>query len=166
MFLLTRIDIEKYLEENHIIARHDESNDDNIYTRNKIRNIVIPYIQREFNPNIINSLERLSFIAKEQENYIDKKIDEIYKNICISYNKSEIVLNLKEFNKLDKLLEKKIILYSIHKLFGNTKGIEKIHIEDIIKLCNNNVGNKYLTPNKYLKILLKDKNLKILKIKT
>ena len=44
---------------------NDESNDDNTYTRNKIRNIVIPYIKEEFNPNIIRTLNRLSEISAE-----------------------------------------------------------------------------------------------------
>ena len=48
------------------------------------------------------------------------------------------------------------MLYTISRLFGTTKGIEKIHIEDIIKLCEKNIGNKYLTPNKNIKILVKE----------
>ena len=31
----------------------------------------------------------------------------------------------------------RLILYSINKIFNTTKGIEKIHIEDIIKLIEN-----------------------------
>ena len=169
-----RLEIEQYLEENHIAARHDESNDENIYTRNKIRNIAVPYIKKEFNPNVINSLVRLSEIAKEQEEYLEKKTIDIFNKICIDkinvtddyfYNKknqAEIIIDLKEFNKQDKLIQKRIILYSIQKIFGSTKGIEKIHIEDIIKLCNNNIGNKYLTPNKNLKIVTQKKQLKIM----
>ena len=38
----------------------------------------------------------------------------------------------------------------------NSKDIEVIHIDDLIKLCNNNIGNKYLTPNKNIKILVKN----------
>ena len=37
-------------------------------------------------------------------------------------------------------------------MFGNAKDIEKVHIDDIIKLCNNNIGGKFLMPNKNLKI--------------
>ena len=54
---------------------------------------------------------------------------------------------------------------AINKLFGTTKGIERIHIEDIIKLCNNNIGNKYLTPNKKTKIVIKNKKIYIEAIK-
>ena len=46
---------------------------------------------------------------------------------------------------------------------GSTQRIEKIHIEDIIKLCKNNVGNKYLTPNKNIKILVTDKKIYFIK---
>ena len=39
------------------------------------------------------------------------------------------------------------------------QGIKKIHIEDMIKLCNNNIGNKFLIPNKKIKILVKNKKI-------
>ena len=47
---------------------------------------------------------------------------------------------------------------------SSTQGIEKIHIEDIIKLCNNNIGNKYLTPNKNIKFLIKDKRIYVIRL--
>ena len=55
-----RFEIEAYLKEERIEARQDESNSDNTFTRNKIRNIVLPYLEKEFNPSIIGTLERLS----------------------------------------------------------------------------------------------------------
>ena len=74
---------------------------------------MIPYIQKEFNPNIVSSLERLSDIAKEQEEYIQSHTAECYRDICIQeinvtenfeYNKvngAEIIIDLKKFNVLD-----------------------------------------------------------------
>ena len=64
-------------------------------------------------------------------------------------------MDLKKFNCLDYVIKSRIILYTIKELFGSAQGIEKIHIEDIIKLCGNNIGNKYLTPNKNIKIFIK-----------
>ena len=63
------------------------------------------------------------------------------------------------------MLQKRIILYAIKKIFGTTQGIEKIHIDDIIKLCNNNIGNKFLTPNKRTKFVIKNKKIYIFAIK-
>ena len=49
----TRKEIEEYCEQNKLEPKQDKSNSENIYTRNKIRNILIPLIENEFNPNII-----------------------------------------------------------------------------------------------------------------
>ena len=168
---IERNEIEEFCEKEKLEPRIDKTNFENEYTRNKIRNIVIPYIKEEFNPNIISSLGRLSEIMSEQEKYIQEETDKQYEKVLISEIKNEkneyniIILDLKRFNELPKIIEKKIILKSVQKLFRTTKRIEKIHLEDIIKLCNNKIGNKFLTPNKNLKIVIKNKQIHINKLK-
>ena len=147
-----RQEIEKYCEDNNLNPKIDESNNENVYTRNKIRNLLIPYLKREFNPNIIDSISRLSDLATQENAYIEKVLNQTYETILIDNQKNFIVLNLKVFNKQDYFIKSRIILLAIQNLFGSTKGIEKIHIEDIIKLCERNIGNKYLTPNKHTKV--------------
>ena len=156
---IPRDEIEKYCEENKINPRHDESNDDNTYTRNKIRNIVIPYIKEEFNPNILETMNRLAEVVSEENKFLNEFAQNIYEHILIEESKNQIVLDLKEFNKQDKVIKSRIMLYAITKLKGSSQGIEKVHIEDIIKLCSNNIGNKFLTPKKNLKILVKNKKI-------
>ena len=161
----SREEIEKYCKDMNLEPKIDKSNFENTYTRNKIRNILIPMIKEEFNPNIIESITRLSNIVKEQEEYINKQAKLAYNNIVLNENKEEqvIVLDLKLFNKEENVIKSKIIIYTITKLFGNCNGIEKIHIDDIIKLCAKNEGNKYLTPNKNIKVLIKDKKVYFIK---
>ena len=62
-------------------------------------------------------------------------------------------------NLLKDIIKSRIILYTVKRLFGTSKGIEKIHIDDIIKLCGNNIGNKYTMPNKNLKVLVQNKKI-------
>lgn len=167
----TRQEIEQYCEENRLNPRYDKTNKENIYTRNKVRNMLIPYIEENFNPSIIDSINRLSSLATEENKYIEKIVKEEYNRILIKDNKKEkklkeelgnkaletkkeIILSLKEFNKLDLVIKNRIVLYTINSLCGTAKGIEKVHIEDIIKLCKNNIGNKYLTPNKSIKVFI------------
>ena len=159
-----RQEIEQYCEENELNPRIDKTNFENEYTRNKIRNIVIPYIKQEFNPNILQTLSRLSDVATEESDYVDKQTQKIYQQILMERTNKQIVLNLKEFNKQEKVIKNRLILLATKQLMGSTQGIEKIHIEDIIKLCNNNIGNKYLTPNKNIKILIKDKKINFIKM--
>ena len=123
--------------------------------------MVIPYIKQEFNPNIIRTIDRLSNLVVEQEEYINKQTKEIYANILEEEKLNEyIVLNLKKFNEQENVIKSNIILYTIARICKTTKGIEKIRIEDIIKLCKNNVGNKFLKPNKNLKVFVKKGKIK------
>ena len=151
---IPREEIEKYCEENKLNPRIDKTNFINDCTRNKIRNIVIPYIKQEFNPNIIETIDRLSNLIEEEDKYLEKKTIEAFKKIKIEEKTKQIVLNLKDFNSQDLIIRQRIILYTINKTIGNIQNIEKVNIDDIIKLCEKNIGNKYLMPNKHIKILV------------
>ncbi len=161
---IERAEIEKYCEDEKLDPKFDESNKENIYTRNKIRNLLIPYLQKEFNPNIIESVSRLSELATLENDYIKQVVDEEYNRILIEEHDNCIEINSKEFNKLNYYVRSKIILKCVQKIFGTTKGIEKIHIEDIIKLSERNIGNKFLTPNKNTKIEVNAGKMRISKI--
>lgn len=151
-----RAEIERYCEEKQLHPRVDKTNFENIYNRNKIRNIVIPYIQEEFNPNIIQTVDRLSNIVTQEDEYMQKQTEKAFQILVLEEKPKEIVLDLKGYNSQEIVIKSRLVRYIIKRLFGSTADIEKIHIEDIIKLCNNNIGNKYLTPNKNIKILIKN----------
>ena len=171
---ITREEIEEYCINNNLNPKIDKSNNENIYTRNKIRNVVIPYIKQEFNQNIIKTINRLSEVITEENEYLNKTTQETFNEICVLPEKSvgatssrplfeeipqikesTIILDLKKFNNLELVIKRRLILYTINELLGSTEGIEKINIDDIIKLCTNNIGNKYLMPTKNIKILVK-----------
>lgn len=156
---IERKEIEEYCDKNKINPRIDESNQDNTYTRNKVRNIVIPYIKKELNSNVLNNLDRLSEIVKENEEYLEKVTNKIFEEIIIYKKTNRIEYDIKKFRTQEKLIQKKLILKGIEETIGTTQGIEKVNIEDILKLFNNNIGNKYLTPIKNIKVGIKDKKI-------
>lgn len=158
---IQRVEIEQYCDEKKLKPKIDKSNFDNTYTRNKVRNILIPLLKDEFNPNIIESIDKLSKISVEEQNYLDNLVNNIYEDLLVRdlNDEDNIVLNLKKFNKQHIVIRRKLILYAIEKVYGNTKNIEKIHIDDIIKMCEKNVGNKYLTPHKNIKIYINNSKI-------
>ena len=168
----TRNDIEEYCTKNKLEPKIDKSNLESIYKRNKVRNDLIPYIQKEYNPNFLKTINRLSEVATEENEYLEKitkkTFNEIYVGATISRSlfeeisidtHNQIILDLKKFNNLELVIKRRVILYTISKVIGNTLGIEKVNIDEIIKLCENNIGNKYLTPTKKIKISIKNKKI-------
>ena len=149
---ITRKEIEEYCEENKLNPCHDESNDEAIYTRNKVRLELLPYIEKNINTNVINNINRMSELISSEEEYIKRQVDEAYLECVIEENLGKVVCNLKKFNKLDNVIKRRLIIKFIIKTLGNAKDIERVHIADILKLCENNVGGKFLTPNKNIKV--------------
>lgn len=160
----SREEIEKYCEINKLNPCIDKTNFENSYTRNKIRNIVIPYIKEQFNPNIVETIERLSEVISSEDEYISEITQKEYEKLLISKQENQIEIKLKEFNILDNVIKSRLILLVVKNIFGSIQGIEKINIVDIIKLCKNNIGNKFLMPNKNLKVMIKDKKIYFIKI--
>lgn len=155
----TREEIEDYCAENKLSPRIDKTNFENVYTRNKVRNMLIPYIKENFNPNIIKSINRLSDLSKQENTYLDQITEKTYNSLLVEEKNDEIILDLKAFNSQKLVIKNRLVLYTINRVLGTRSGIEKKHIEDIIKLCSNNIGNKFLIPNKKVKVLVKNKKI-------
>jgi tRNA(Ile)-lysidine synthase len=62
---VTREQVLAYLHERGQPARHDASNDDRHFTRNRIRHELLPLLAREYNPRIAEVLGRLAEQAAE-----------------------------------------------------------------------------------------------------
>lgn len=149
-----RQDIENYCNDNKLEPKYDKTNNENIYTRNKVRNTVISYIKKEFNPNIIKTINRLSSLATEENEYLQAITKQEFENLLIEKTEN-IILDLHKFNSLNLVIKRRLILYTINEVLHTTNGIEKVNIDDIIKLCKNNIGNKYLMPIKEIKVYVK-----------
>lgn len=81
---LTRKEIETYCEEQQLHPVTDHTNNEDIYTRNKIRLNLIPQIEQDFNENIKESLVRLGRIAAADKDLIWGQVEEQYEKLLVS----------------------------------------------------------------------------------
>ena len=116
----------------------DESNLDTKYTRNKIRHVLIPYLEKEFNPNLTNSLLRLSQILSEDEKYMEAEALRIFEKVRVG----STGLQVEKLNSFPKAIQRRVIRLSILKFKGNLKNIEYVHIERVITLLNQQSGKR------------------------
>ena len=70
---IERTEIEAYCEEHKLNPRIDETNLESIYTRNKIRLELIPYMKDNFNSNIIESIVRMSNSLRSDNDFIEEE---------------------------------------------------------------------------------------------
>jgi len=71
---IRRRELEQYLREIGQAWREDATNDDAKFTRNRIRKLVVPLLEKEFNPAVAESLAELAEIARSEEDYWDNEV--------------------------------------------------------------------------------------------
>lgn len=72
---ITREEIENYCRERGLRPRRDHTNEETDYMRNRIRLELIPYLQEHFNPNIVETVNRLGRAAAADKDYLLRQSD-------------------------------------------------------------------------------------------
>ncbi|MGA8646022.1 MAG: tRNA lysidine(34) synthetase TilS, partial [Candidatus Sulfotelmatobacter sp.] len=71
---IRRRELEQYLVGLKQPWREDSTNSDSKFTRNRVRRLVLPVLEREFNPAILEGLSELAEIARDEEDYWENEI--------------------------------------------------------------------------------------------
>ena len=142
LLAISRDEIENYCKKEKLNPRHDESNEETIYTRNKIRHNIIPYIEEEINPSLKDVIMRMAGLIKEDDDYLDKLAEKKFSDIVLEKINRKIILDFAEFNKLDEVLKRRIMFNSIYKLKEVKADIYFKHYKELKKLFSKNANNK------------------------
>ncbi len=131
---VSRKEIESYLNKNKIRAVIDETNLKDIYFRNKIRNRLIPLLEKEYNLNIKEVLANMAETIAFDYDYLSsaaKRIDEKFGR----------KIKLKRFLTLHPAIRRLILRQRIEKITGNTRKIGFKHIKEIEDLIQHRPVN-------------------------
>ena len=141
----TKQDILSYMDLHHLKYYIDESNFSDIYTRNRYRKNILPFLKKE-NKNIHYKYLKFSEELMEANNFIDNYIKELIKNI-----KDESGLKVDELLKLDHFLVKKIVEYTLNDIYiDDLFLINDKHTELIMHMLKSKKSNnKVDLPNNY-----------------
>jgi tRNA(Ile)-lysidine synthase len=66
--------LQQYLADLRQPWREDSTNTDSKFTRNRLRKLVLPILEREFNPAVVESVAELAEIARDEEDYWENEI--------------------------------------------------------------------------------------------
>lgn len=142
ILFLRRKEIEEYIEDMGLSFVQDKTNFENIYNRNKYRNLLIPYLERDFNPNIKEGLVRLAEIASIEKEYMDKCLDRLYKSCLDQEDSTSISLYEERVNGLSKNEKIQLIRYAIIRLNGTGYAFEYSHFKEMAKIIDAKKGKE------------------------
>lgn len=104
-----RYEIEEYCQHNDLQPVIDHTNEESVYTRNKIRNELIPYLEREHNVNLKESLVRLARIASADKEYMWQQVEAFYKDQA-EQGKEEVSFDRDILAKAHSAIRHRVIL--------------------------------------------------------
>lgn len=77
---IKKADIAEFCKENGYDFVTDETNFEEIYTRNKIRLSLIPQIENDFNENFVNTITENAELLRFDEEFLEKSAEKLYKS--------------------------------------------------------------------------------------
>ena len=152
---VVRCDIEKYCEENNLLYCTDSTNSDTEYTRNRVREKLIPFLEENFNPSIIDTLCTLSDNAAEDSDFINGYAKRLYNRINSPVPKRKpTVLDIESLKMLDECIFNRIIRITANDVMGDNYNLERVHIESVRSLLDKKTGASVCLPEN-LKVSVK-----------
>ncbi len=99
-----RVEVEAYLADLNQPYRQDSSNRDITFTRNRIRQELIPQLASQYNPEIVPALLRLSELADETQQYLVQQVEPIFSSCIVQQDLIQTVVSRKRLASHPPLL--------------------------------------------------------------
>lgn len=139
LLCVTRDEIEDYLKEKEISFCTDATNLENIHTRNKLRNKVIPYVEKEINSSAVEHIYRATKDFAMAEDYIRDQAFKVFEEVSENDNNG-IRINLKKLANKPEIIKKYVVLRCFEILTPNRKDITARHVDAVMSLINSKEG--------------------------
>ncbi len=131
---VSRVMIEQYLDQNSLSYCLDKSNYDTRFLRNRVRHELIPDLEKQYNPRIIEHLNTLGDIAREEYEAMDRETEKILPQVLLSRDKQRAVINNQVFLSLHPAFQRRILLRVLGWLRGE-EGWSALDLSSILDLA-------------------------------
>lgn len=142
---LTREEIELYLKKENIPYCIDQSNMEDVYTRNRIRKHILPYAEREISAGATNHIFDTAEMIASTQDYI-LTVVEAEKKRTIKKENDKIFIKNQEFQLLHDTIKNELLRSVLFEVAGRQKDFTKSHIEDLKDLFEKQVGKEIDLP--------------------
>jgi hypoxanthine phosphoribosyltransferase len=133
---LSRSEIEDYCNQNGLDPRRDPSNEKDIYSRNRFRKSILPFLKLE-NPQVQEHFQRFSEELESDEDLLQeltvKKMNKVMKR-----DKEKIALDINAFTEMPIPLQRRGIQLILKYLYRERlDSLSAIHIDQLFSLIRN-----------------------------
>lgn len=122
-----------YLAEHGLGYRLDPSNDDRRFTRNRLRHDVIPWLAKELNPRLVETLARSAALLRDEEDFLELQARQAFSTIATSRGE-EIRLSISALVDVHPALRRRLARLTVEHIAGNARNLSGTHVNDVLDL--------------------------------
>ena len=164
LLCVTRKEIENYVSNIGETWCDDLTNDEDDYTRNRIRHQVIPVLESETDGNAVKHINSAMEKIRLALTYIEEETYNAY-NKCVTVKPEDIEINKEKLYSYNKIIRTSVIKEALYKVSGHKKDLGTVHFVEIEKLFERQSGKRCNLPygvtaiRNYDGIVLKKNNI-------
>jgi tRNA(Ile)-lysidine synthase len=136
----SRQEVRSWAESQRIIWREDSSNQDYRFTRNRLRNDLLPTLTRDYNSNLEVVLSRTSELALAEEDYwlgeIGKLFEQLARRIRLGW-----ILPVGAIRDLHLAVQRRLIRHALFVTRMSLRGLNMEHVDAVLALCRSMEGH-------------------------
>lgn len=140
---LTRQEIDEYIERQQLQPCHDETNDTDLFARNRIRLHLLPYL-KQYNPAIVADLNRLAALAQADDDFLQQEAVRVYMALVVRQQKT-VCIDKKKLLVQPLAIQRRIIRLLCQDVTGNMQNISFHYVETVRNLACKGAGKRFQT---------------------
>ncbi len=140
-----------YLREHNIKFCLDQSNEDPTFIRNRIRHQLLPQLKQDYNPRIVENLNRLADIARAENELVENEMEAYWTQVLIEEGANTIVLDNLRLSSQGLAVRRRIIMRAFAQLSGQA-GWEAQDVEKVLELSSKMGSAKIIDLKKQVRV--------------
>ncbi|MDQ7822174.1 MAG: tRNA lysidine(34) synthetase TilS [Candidatus Eremiobacteraeota bacterium] len=125
--------------------RHDSSNENRDFTRNRMRNELIPLMEEHYNPRISEALSHLGQVAAEDHSLLEGIAEALFSEYA-ECREGEASFRLSSLVPLPRALKRRLMRKGIEKIKGDLEDIAFEHSEQLLDCLEGRTGAEVSLP--------------------
>ncbi len=142
LLCLERGEIEEYVRQSGVEWRRDHTNDEDAYTRNRVRHHILPLAEKEVSDRSVIHMCRTADILSETEDYLRGQTLAAMQD-CVVWERARAEIAVERFNVLHPALQKRLLLELCERASPTGKDISAVHVTEALELFER-PGNRRL----------------------
>jgi len=127
-----------FLASRAIPYRRDPTNEDCTITRNRLRHWALPFLEKEFNPSVVETLSRTANLLREEEEWMEAEASRTFRESAgterLEGQDDGLRLSVERLAGMHRALARRVIRQAIQAVKGDLRSVTSRHVEDVLDL--------------------------------